>query len=398
MPRQNPTHIADCVIVGGGLAGLSTACLLGAHGMNIICIDQLDPARQPRDLRTTAISYGSAKVLERAGVWADMQDKACPIENIEIFDGDSPLLLNFLSEEVGGQPFGWIVDNAEFKDVLIAKLARLQNVTHIAPAAVGGFDVQDDHASVTLADGRILRGKLVIGADGRGSTMREFMDVETRQWSYNQRAVICCIGHENPHHNAAVEHFWPQGPFAVLPMHDDAGGTHRSSIVFTEHGPKRRSLMRLSDQEFETALAARMPPRYGAITVLNKRACYPLNLIHAASYIAPRMALIADAAHGIHPIAGQGLNLGFRDIGALGDLLIAAHNNGDDVGNDTLLTAYQRARRFDNMTMAGVTDGLVRLFSNNNPGVRIIRRTGLKLVSRLKPAKQFFMKQAMGDR
>ena len=396
MPNNKNKY--DVIIVGGGLAGLSTACLLGKAGLKIACLDQMDPKIQMLDLRTTAISYGSSKVLTRAGIWEDMLPKACPIEDIQIFDGPSPLLLNFLSEEVEGNAFGWIVDNADLRKTLLADIGLMENVTHIAPAKVSDFKVGDVVATALLENGDTLTSKLIIGADGRHSFTREWMDIDTRQWSYNQRAVICCVEHENPHNNVAVEHFWPEGPFAILPMRDDKNGKHRSSVVFTEHGPEKNSLMQFTDVEFETALAARFPESYGAVKMLGKRAAYPLGLIHAVSYTGLRMALIADAAHGIHPIAGQGLNLGFRDIDKLTDLIITAHHNGEDIGGHDLLAAYQSSRRIDNMAMVAVTDGLVRLFSNNIPPVRALRKFGLKLVSKLPPAKNFFMKQAMGNK
>lgn len=388
----------DIIIVGGGLSGLSLACLLGKSGIKVACIDQADPAKEPPDLRTTAISYGSSKILTRAGVWDEMLKTASPIEDIRILDGDSPLLLNFLSEDVEGAAFGWIVENADLKKALIKTLKPLETVTHIAPAKVQDFNVTEEYAQAVLENGETYTAELIIGADGRQSGVRKWMDIPTRQWSYHQRAVICCVAHENPHDNIAVEHFWPEGPFAILPMADDKEGTHRSSVVFTEHGPEKESLMHFTDKEFETALAARFPESYGDVKMIGKRAAYPLNLIHAQSYIGPRMALIADAAHGIHPIAGQGLNLGFRDVDEITNLLSDAHKNGEDLGDAELLQTYQRARRLDNITMVAVTDALVRLFSNNLPPVRFLRRAGLKMVSKLKPAKQFFMKQAMGDR
>ncbi len=387
----------DVIIVGGGLSGLTLACLLGRAGIKAACIDQADPAMQVKDLRTTAISFGSSKILAQAGIWNDMLPNASPIEDIHILDGDSPLLLQFLSSEVQDRAFGWIVENADLRAALMDRLQSLKSVTHIAPAKVDNFDVADESASITLENGDILSAKLIIGADGRNSSVRDFMDVPTRQWNYNQRAVICCVSHENTHENVAVEHFWPEGPFAILPMRDK-NKLHRSSVVFTEHGSEKHSLMTFTDKEFEIALNARFPDRYGAVKMIGKRAVYPLNLVHAQNYTAPRMALIADAAHGIHPIAGQGLNLGFRDVDKMAEILTAAHQEKQDLGASFLLRHYERARRFDNMSMVAATDGLVRLFSNNLPPVRFLRRSGLRLVSKIRPAKQFFMKQAMGDR
>ena len=391
----------DVAIIGGGLSGLSLACLLGQRGLNVACIDQADPAQKPQDLRTTAISYGSRKVLEKAGIWQNIAE-SCPIEDIRILDGNSPTLLEFLSGEVENKAFGWIVDNHDLKCAMMQRLGKLKTVTHIAPTTVSDFEITEDTGCVKLENGDTLSAHLIVGADGRFSKTRGFMAREyclrTRQWSYNQRAVICTATHQNPHNNIAVEHFWPEGPFAVLPMADDKNGIHRSSVVFTEHGPESNSLMKMSDQDFEAALAARFPETYGDVKLIGRRVSYPLGLVHADRYIAPRMVLVADAAHGIHPIAGQGLNLGFRDLAALDELIGEAQSAGKDIASTELLETYQRRRRPDNMAMVAVTDGLNRLFSNNIMPVRVLRRTGLKLVSRLRPAKQFFMKQAMGDR
>ena len=402
MAKNKQTY--DVMIVGGGLAGLSLACLLGRHGMKIACIDQADPKSKPKDQRTTAISYGSRKILERADIWQYISE-TCPIKDIQILDGKSPILLEFLSTEVDNKSFGWIVDNHDLKLALMKRLKDFKNVDHIAPAKVDSFEITSDSAHIHLQNGDTVTGTLIIGADGRRSTVREYMvqncDLRTRQWSYHQRAVICMVAHENPHDNIAVEHFWPEGPFAILPAANGKDGkkdVHRSSVVFTEHGPEKNSLMKMSDQEFEAALAARFPARYGDVRVLGDRISYPLGLIHAAEYTAPRMILVSDAAHGIHPIAGQGLNLGFRDLGTLDEILSREFAAGSDLAAPEILAEYTRRRRPDNMAMVAMTDGLNRLFSNNILPVRVLRKTGLRLVSRLKPAKDFFMKQAMGDR
>ncbi len=390
----------DVIIVGGGLAGLSLSCLLGKiDGLKVACIDRDAPKDQlASDERTTAISYGSAQILSRAGVWDDLQKGGCPIENIEILDGNSPLLLQFLSDEVEGKAFGWIISNHHIRTVLMQHMKNM-SVDHIAPARVKDFAVSEGSATVILDDGRELTAKLIVGADGRGSSLREYMDVPVRGWNYNQRAVVCFISHEVPHHNKAVEHFWPAGPFAILPMNDTEDGRHRSSLVFTEHGKKRGgSLMNLTDEEFLAEVQERFPDSYGRVEVINNiRKAYPLSLSHAAEYISPRMVLVADAAHGIHPIAGQGLNLGFRDLGCLATLIEDAVAHDADIGADELLQSYQRKRRPDNMAMVAVTDGLVRLFSNDLPPVKLLRRFGLRAVSKLKPAKKFFMHRAMGE-
>jgi 2-octaprenyl-6-methoxyphenol hydroxylase len=385
-------NLYDIAIIGGGLAGLTLTCLAGQSGLKIICLDQAAPM-QGGDLRTTAISYGSRKILEEAGIWKNLSTVPCPIEDIKILDGDSPILLDFLKSESDGKTFGWIVENSDLRAAMMKTLSALKNVEHRAPVKVQDFAVDDPAAHVILTGGETVDAKLVVGADGKKSFTRDWMDVPVRAWAYNQRAVICTAIHEHPHNNAAIEHFWPGGPFAVLPMADDENGKHRSSVVFTEHGPEKNSVMKLDDESFNAELNKRFPESYGRVHMTGRRAVHALSLVHAARYIAPRMCLVADAAHGIHPIAGQGLNLGFRDVKALADLVKAAPDPGDQY----ILENYQRSRRFDNMAMVAVTDALVRLFSNNIGAVKALRRTGLKMVGKLPAAKRFLISRAMGD-
>ena len=389
----------DVIVIGGGLAGLSMTALLASHGVDVVCIDRETPPitlAENFDGRTTAISWGSRKVLEAAGVWSGLDDTACPIRQIHILDGDSPLLLAFDSAEVGGRTFGWISENLALRQALYKRVASLKSAQHIAPAIVSNFTLHDTHVTVHLADGRSVEGALVIGADGRQSFTRAWMGIGTRAWPYNQRAVVCTVEHEFPHHNTAVEHFRPSGPFATLPMNDSEDGVPRSSVVWTEHGPQKDSALHWDQQSFDAGLTARFPAAYGRVRQIAQRYAYPLGLVHAHSYIAPRMALIAEAAHGIHPIAGQGLNMGLRDIAEMGDLIVTALQAGEDPGDEALLNTYQQKRRLDNIGMAGATDGLTRLFSNDVMPVRVARRFGLRAVARLPFAKQFFMNQAMG--
>lgn len=387
----------DAVIIGGGLAGLTTACCLARGGLRVACIEQ--NAHLPaNDLRSTVISYGSRKILEDAGIWARISGHIGIIRHIEVLDGDSPVLLNFLSVEMENKAFGWNVLNKDLRAAMMAELSMHTNAHHLQGVTVRDFIVSAEKAEVILGGGQRLGCKLVIGADGRHSFVREWMDIPVRSWPYHQRAVVCTVRHQHPHHDTAVEHFWPAGPFAILPMGNDEKGNHLSSVVFTEHGPQKSSLMKLGDGEFQEKLTEKFPERYGAIQMASPRASYPLSMTHASRYIGSRMALVADAAHAIHPIAGQGLNLGFRDVAALTSRVIAAHQKGGDIGAKDILEDYQRARRFDNMAMVAVTDGFVRLFSSRLPGIRPLRKMGMKTVAKIPAAKRFFMRQAMGDR
>lgn len=389
----------DVAIVGGGPAGCSLAAILGANGLNVVCIDQDDPSKTPSgntDGRTTAISFGSRRVLEEAGIWDMLESKTCAIRDIEIRESGSPVLLDFLSADVGEEAFGWIAENRTLRLRLYARLKQLQNVKHLAPTKVEDFSIDETGVNIHLQNSDSIRARVVIGADGRQSFTRRWMGIDTRGWSYKQRALVCVVTHENPHGNVAVEDFRPEGPFAILPMLDDNSGNHRSSIVWTEHGLEKSSALQWDEAVFEAALNERFPENYGRVRMAGKRFSYPLGLIHAHYYIGPRMALVGDAAHGIHPIAGQGLNLGLRDVAALAELLIVAKSRGEDVGSDELLNAYQQARRLDNMAMAAATDTLNKIFSNNFTPLRILRKAGLKVIQHVEPARKFFMLQAMG--
>jgi 2-octaprenyl-6-methoxyphenol hydroxylase len=375
------------------------AALLAQNGVSALCIDQDDPAKTLHaafDGRTTAISFGSQKVIKAAGAWDMLEAEACAIRDIKIMDSGSPTLLEFLVEDVDAEAFGWILENRRLRQSLYQSLKDLKRATHIAPARVSNFARDENSVTVHLEDGRTARGNLVIGADGRNSFTREWMGIGTRGWKYDQRALVCIVTHENPHNHTAIEDFRSEGPFAVLPMADDEQGQHRSSIVWTEHGEDKNSALRWDEATFNAALAERFPAFYGRVQLSGKRFAYQLALTHAHEYIAPRMALVADAAHAIHPIAGQGLNIGLRDIAELAELLIAAKKNGQDLGGEDLLRSYQRARRVDNIAMAGATDTLNKLFSNDLSSVRILRKIGLRAVQRIPAARKFFMKQAMG--
>lgn len=390
----------DVVIIGGGLAGMTTACILGRNNISCALIDIADPAdlHDPAfDGRTTAISYGSRQVLKAAGIWERLENDGCAIKTIHILDGSSPSILEFDHQDIGNDPFGWIFENRILRREMFKTIQDNKNIHYIAPARVKDFVVDADQIKTYIDDGLEISGQLVIGADGRGSFVRNWMGMGTRKWSYKQQAIVCTVTHDNPHKNIAVEHFQPEGPFAVLPMTDTVDGIHRSSVVWTRHSDKDGLAPLSFDQDtFDTALTTLFPSWYGHVRQIEKRYSFPLGLVHAHHYVADRMALIADAAHGIHPIAGQGLNLGLRDVATLCDLISKAKSNGKDIGTADILKSYERARRFDNMAMAGTTDALNKLFSNNIAPVKLARRIGLKLVSKTPPAKRFFMKQAMG--
>jgi 2-octaprenyl-6-methoxyphenol hydroxylase len=271
----------------------------------------------------------------------------------------------------------------------------------LAPMAVASLERgkpgSGKPAMLTLSDGRVLRADLVVAADGRQSEQRKLAGIRTQDWSYRQTGIVCTVAHELPHEGVAQERFLPAGPFAILPMTDDAEGRHRSSLVWTEPPERAAVLLKLGPAEFNAEIAQRFGDHFGRLEAIGPRWSYPLNFLLAERYIDHRLALVGDAAHGIHPIAGQGLNLGLRDIAALIEIVVEAKRLGLDPGAADRLEEYARWRRTDTMVLAAVTDGLTRLFSNDIPAVQLARDLGLGAVQKIPPLKKLFMQHAMGE-
>ena len=385
----------DIAIIGGGLAGLTQAILLGNQGWCVACIDRETPDTQTSkqyDIRTTAISWGSRNLLLNANIWQGLEGITQPITNILIKDEDNPNSLVFDTNEVDAEAFGWIIDNRDLRLQLLKKINENPNVTHITGQSVTNFNHTDTHVNITTQNGDTISTQLVVGADGRNSFTREAMKIGTWARDYNQNAIVTLITHEKPHNGTAIEHFRSQGPFAVLPYTDDENGKHRSAIVWTVERKDSDAWLNCPDDVFLTAIQERIGDLFGTVQLVGARAPWPLTMNKAYSYIAPRMCLIAEAAHGIHPIAGQGLNMSLRDIAVLTELL----DKAPDLGDIAMLETYQKQRRGDNLGMVLATDTLNDLFGYKNPIIRAARRFGLGVVSNLPPAKRFFMKQAMG--
>ena len=387
------TQTYDIAIIGGGLAGLTQAILLARQGWHVACIDREDPSKQmSADVRTTAISWGARNLLLNAGIWQDMAERTECIRDILILDEDSPVELAFNAVDIDAEGFGWIVDNRDLRETLLTHIKKYKNLTHITGVAVTGFDNKGDQVEVTLNNGETLTARLIIGADGRHSFTREAMGIGTWRRDYKQSAVVCMVEHSNPHNGMALEHFRAQGPFAVLPFTDDKGGAHRSAVVWSVETDEAPKWLNCSEDVFNVALQTRCGDHYTDVRVAGSRTAWPLTLVKSYSYIADRMVLVAEAAHGMHPIAGQGLNMSLRDLAALTEVL----DGEKDPGDMELLKEYQRMRRADNVGMVWATDKLNLLFGTDIAPVRAARRFGLDIVSRLPFAKRFFMRQAMG--
>jgi 2-octaprenyl-6-methoxyphenol hydroxylase len=398
---QPPLH-TDVLIAGGGLVGNALALALAKGGMQVCVVDPLPEAKQVEshfDGRTSAISIGSVRILERIGAWQHMHAGASPILDIRVCDQDKPGYVHYHYRDVGNEPFGYILENQNLRRGLYTELATTPNITRLIPDSVVGFTRSEGAITGELTSGATVRARVLMAADGRFSSLREQAGISQRMVSYNQTAIVCVMRHEKPHQGLALEKFYPAGPFALLPLRDDAHG-HRSGVVWTEHDTDAPHYLALSDADFNAELQRRVgaahESAWGKVETVGKRFSYPLKLMHAEQFVAERFALVGDSAHGIHPIAGQGVNLGYRDVAVLTELLLEHARLGLDIGSPALLARYQRWRKFDSVSMTASTDLLNRLFSNGNPAISLLRRAGLVAVENMPPLKHFFMRHAMG--
>ncbi len=405
---MNDTKQVAVAIMGAGPVGGTLACRLAAFGIDVAVIDRapLPPMEHPAyDGRAYAISAAMRPLLEQAGVWDKLPDPTCPILDIRVSDGRvgrpaSPLFLHFDHREAGDTPFGWMVEARSLRRALNAHLHALPTLSVFAPA-VTRLARSEDAVEIQIDGGPTLRSQLVIGAEGRQSPLRDSAGIGISRVPYDQTGIVSAVSHEYPHYGVALEHFLPGGPFAVLPMpaSPDAipgGAPHVSAIVWTERRKVAETIVGLDDARFATEIRRRMGDYLGNLRPIGRRWAYPLSAMLVQRYIDTRMALAGDAAHAIHPIAGQGLNLGFRDATALAGLLIEAHEAGQDLGSPALLARYQRMRRSDNLGMLAATDALDRLFSTDRQIVRLARDVGIAAVHRTPRLKRFFMRSAMG--
>jgi len=390
----------DILVIGGGLAGGTLSLALAQNGFLVATVDKEDMAgwiNRGFDGRASAIALSSQRVLQSVGIWDVIKDETAPIHDIRVADGGSPLFLHYDHEELGDEPFGYMVENRSIRKGLNAQVGKTKGLTYFAPNEVKtlGRDTNGIHA--TLKDGTKIEAKLVIACDGRGSPTREGAGIKLTKWDYKQAGIVCTVEHERPHDFCAQEHFLPSGPFAILPLTGTAEKPAcRSSIVWTERSDLWPIMMELDDDDFLEELELRFGDFLGEIKVVGPRFAYPLSLQYAETYIAERLALVADSAHGMHPIAGQGLNMGLRDVAALAEVLVEARRTGQDIGARMVLEKYERWRRFDNDLMLGVTDALVKLFSNDIEPVKLARDLGMAAVDQLPDLKRFFMRHAMG--
>jgi 2-octaprenyl-6-methoxyphenol hydroxylase len=390
---------ADIVIVGGGLNGPALALALAKSGFRVVVVDARAATARADvgfDGRAYALAVASKRLLEVIGVWPRLEGRVQPILQIKASDGvagqgPAPFFLSFDHAEMEEGPMGFMAEDRLLYAAFLAAMAEV-GIELISGETVVSQEVTAQGAEVVLASGRVVRGSVLIGCDGRGSGVAARAGIGRTGWRYGQTALVTAIRHEKDHQGIAQQFFMPSGPLAILPL---AGG-HLSSIVWSETEAQAAAIQALGDADYLEALRPRFGDFLGEIALAGERFTYPLSLTLANSFVAPRVALVGDAAHGVHPIAGQGLNLGLRDVGALAQVLIEAQRRGEDIGAADVLERYQRWRRFDSTALALGMDGVNRLFSNDNPVLRLGRDLGMGLVNAVPGLRRGFMRQAAG--
>ena len=387
---------ADVIIFGGGLIGPALAAALDSSGLSAIVVDPADPAPRAQagfDGRTSAVSSSSMRMLETIGVAEHLAERGCPIWRIAVADGLKPGGLHFDPDD--DEPLGFMHENRHLRAALQARAEAGRNIWLLWKSNVTSVERGDHGVVVSLADGRKLSAPLLVAADGRNSKTREAAGINIARWQYDHQAIVSILRHEQAHEHVAYEIFYPTGPFALLPMNDDAHG-HRSAIVWSVQNEDAAGWLSLSDEDFAAEAEAAMGSFLGKIEMLAPRSSYPLGFHHAADITAKRLALIGDCAHAVHPIAGQGLNLGFRDVAALAEVLVEGARLGLDLGDTQLLDRYQRWRSLDALSVAFATDSLTRIYGVRGAAASAIRRFGMGLVGRITPLRNRLMNEARG--
>ncbi|MEX0318167.1 MAG: FAD-dependent monooxygenase [Ruegeria sp.] len=392
-------NTSDILIVGGGLNGPALALALAQTGHSVTVIDSLAETVRKNaafDGRAYALALASQRLLAAIGVWDRVAEHAQPMLEIKVTDGHagtgpSPFFMHFDHAEIEEGPMGYMVEDRHLRRAFLDAMTEEKRITQISGKTVISQEADAIGVSVTLDDGSELRGGLLAGCDGRRSGTAQRAGVKRTGWDYGQTALVCAIEHDLPHHGVAHQFFMPPGPLAILPL-----TVNRSSIVWSERTEMAQRINAMSEADYLQVLRPRFGDFLGEIRLQGDRFTYPLNLTIANSFIGERMALVGDAAHGMHPIAGQGLNAGLRDVGALAEVLTLARRRGEDIGATLVLERYQEWRRFDTATLAMATDVFNRLFSNDNPILRIGRDIGMGIVGSLPGLRRGFVREAAG--
>jgi len=394
----------DCLIVGGGVVGLALGLALDHAGLSTIVLERGNPAEidwTRFDGRALSVALGQRRFLEQIGAWDQIAPHAQPMNDILVTDGRvsegaAPLYLHFDHRaSAAAEPLAHMVEHRYLRKTLLDRSEQAPNLRLLHSVEATQIDRSADQVTVHLSDGQVLTAPLIVAAEGAFSPTREALGFDKIGWDYGQKGIVTTVEHDLPHHGVAQEYFLPGGPFAVLPLTDDAEtGNHRASLVWTEKTDVAETIMGLDDELFTAELRKRFGDYLGTVNPVGPRYSYPLRYQQALDFAGPRAALIGDAAHVVHPLAGQGMNLGLKDAAALAEVIVDASRLGLDWGSPSVLVRYERWRRTDTLGMAVVTDGLNRLFSNDNPILRVVRDVGLALVDRLEPVKRRLMAEA----
>jgi 2-octaprenyl-6-methoxyphenol hydroxylase len=388
---------SDVIILGGGLVGLALAAALDSSGLSAVVVDPADPDQRldaKFDGRTSAVSSSSMRMLQATGVADHLPAPGCPIRKIQVADGLAPGGLAFEPGE-DGEPLGWMNENRHLRAALRTRAEAGKNLWLLWKSRIAGVDRGEHQVVVALEDGRKLSAPILVAADGRNSAMREEAGIRIARWRYDHTAIVSVLYHQHPHDNVAYEIFYPGGPFALLPMTDE-GKRHRSAIVWSVQKDDAAGLLSLSDEDFAAEASAATGGFLGKLSLAAPRSTYPLGFHHAAQMTADRLALVGDSAHAIHPIAGQGLNLGFRDAAALAQVLVEGARLGLDLGDRQLLDRYQRWRSLDSLMVAMATDSVTRIYGIPGKLPSAVRRFGMGLIDRIAPIKDKLMAEARG--
>jgi 2-octaprenyl-6-methoxyphenol hydroxylase len=393
------TPDSDILIVGGGLNGPALALALAQSGLTVTVIDALpNTARKLADFdgRGYALALASKRLLASLGVWEKVAENSQPMLEIKVTDGragegPAPWMLHFDHAEIEEGPMGYMLEDRYLRIALLDAMESESRITQINGETVVNQSVETDHASIELASGKTITGRLLIGCDGRASGTASRAGIRRTGWDYGQTAIVCAVRHERPHGGIAHQFFMPNGPLAILPL-----PANRSSIVWSESTARAESIMAMDEAGFLDALRPAFGSFLGEIALEGKRFSYPLKLTIANAFVGDRLALVGDAAHGMHPIAGQGLNAGLRDVAALAEVLTEARERGEDIASPQVLARYQQWRRFDTATLALATDTFNKLFSNDNPLLRTVRDIGMGAVNAMPGLRRGFIREAAG--
>ncbi|MDC1230688.1 UbiH/UbiF/VisC/COQ6 family ubiquinone biosynthesis hydroxylase [Octadecabacter sp.] len=385
----------DIAIVGGGLNGPTLAIALEQRGLNVTVIDALPaPKRGMRDFdgRSYALAHASMRLLRGIDLWDAIKDHTQPMLEIKVTDGragtgPSPWMMHFDHTEIEEGPMGYMCQDRHLRQALLSKMDGAARITQMSGETV----VAQSSGQLTLASGKTVTAKLIVGADGRASGTAERAGIKRTGWGYGQTAIVCAVEHELPHGGIAHQFFMPTGPLAILPLPNNC-----CSIVWSETETRATKIMAIDDTDFLDALRPAFGSFLGELTLVGKRFSYPLGLTIANRFIADRVVLIGDAAHGVHPIAGQGLNAGLRDVAALVDVLSDAKARGEDIASAAVLARYEQWRRFDTATLAAATDTFNKLFSNDNPLLRAVRDMGMGVINATPRLRRTFIREAAG--